>query len=144
MGRTYSQQSSPGCIRLRGCTDSPKISDCEHTLMCDNMAVVVQVLSGKEPRRPVLLDKPIEMVLTGTEEQGLLEYRARLEEWGWRYRVSAQVSNLVQRCRSASQPCRQVATIFAVPLVLGVPLKSGDLKEHLHQAMAQDGLDLFS
>ncbi|XP_019182752.1 PREDICTED: DNA mismatch repair protein MLH3 isoform X2 [Ipomoea nil] len=97
-----------------------------------------KVLSG-ELRRTNYLDSEQELVMPEIGFQLLHDYAEQIQNWGWICNVHSQGSRSFTRDLNIMHKQQAIATLLAVPCILGVNLSDVDLLEFLQQLADTDG-----
>ncbi|KAJ4714043.1 DNA mismatch repair protein MLH3 [Melia azedarach] len=97
-----------------------------------------KVLSG-EGKTVTYLDAEQELVLPEIGYQLLHNYAEQIKDWGWICNIHAHGSKSFKKNLNILHQQPTVATLFAVPCILGVNLSDADLLEFLQQLSDTDG-----
>ncbi|KAF8011198.1 hypothetical protein BT93_J1726 [Corymbia citriodora subsp. variegata] len=97
-----------------------------------------KVLSG-EAKTISYLESEKELVLPEIGCQLLLNYGEQIKDWGWICNINAQGSRSFRKNINFLQRRPTIATLLAVPCILGVDLNDVDLLEYLQQLADTDG-----
>ncbi|XP_031093800.1 DNA mismatch repair protein MLH3 isoform X2 [Ipomoea triloba] len=97
-----------------------------------------KVLSG-ELRRTNYLDSEQELFMPEIGFQLLHDYAEQIQNWGWICNVHSQGSRSFTRDLNIMHKQQAIATLLAVPCILGVNLSDVDLLEFLQQLADTDG-----
>ncbi|CAH9133600.1 unnamed protein product [Cuscuta epithymum] len=97
-----------------------------------------KVLSGKM-RTTTYLDCEQDLVVPETGFQLLHDYAEQIQEWGWICNINTQGSRPFVRNLNIMNKKQAIATLLAVPCILGVKLSDVDLIEFLQQLDDTDG-----
>ncbi|KAL1814883.1 DNA mismatch repair protein MLH3 isoform X1 [Daucus carota subsp. sativus] len=97
-----------------------------------------KVLAG-EMKTMTYLDVEQELVLPEFGHQLLQNYAELIRNWGWICSINTQSSRNFKKNLKLLHSQSSVATLIAVPCILGVNLTDGDLLEFLQQLSDTDG-----
>ncbi|KAM7529497.1 hypothetical protein LguiB_032907 [Lonicera macranthoides] len=97
-----------------------------------------KVLSG-EMKKITYLDAEQELILPEMGYQLLQNYAEQVQNWGWICTIHSQRSRSFKRNLNLLHKKPSVATLVAVPCILGVSLTDADLLEFLQQLSDTDG-----